>query len=404
MRRVLYYDISGRGGGSNVSLRTLLDAIDPRRVDPVLAFGTPAGRGIWGDRASLSIPMAGLDNYDFFPAGWNGPWLHHFVRWCVRLPADFVASVRSVRRARPDVIHLNGGQAVALGLAARWLRVPLVWHVRELVCRNALGRLQARMYGFCATRVIVPSHAVARRLGACRCPVVVIPNAAVTPAVPEAEAAAFRARHGIPPDALAVLFLGAYQVPKGPLFLASVADRLTDEPIVFVLAGEPPPAPAGPVHRALRAAYRGLGGGLPLVAEIKARWGDHTRAGRAVFTGYVPAATAMAASDVIVCPNLVGESFGRTVVEANALGRPVVASDVEPFDETIEDGVTGWRLPLIEVRWAARLRELARSRDRLTAAGELARNRSGRYEPSAHAARIMALYDEVASAARPCRR
>ncbi len=399
MKRVLYFDISGRGGGSNVSLRTLVDALDPLRVEPVLAFGTAPSPAIWGERPAISIAMAGLDNYDFFPAGWNAPWLHHLACWLLRLPRDYAASVRIVRRIRPDVVHVNCGQAIAFGLAARRLRVPTVWHVRELVCRNTLGRMQARLYGACAARVIVPSHAVARRLAGCRSPVLVIPNAAAVAPVSDATAADFRAQHGIRPDALAVLFLGAYQIPKGPLFLAGVADRLTDAPIVFVLAGEPPAAPSGPAHRALRAAYRGLGGGPAPAAQIAARWGEHARAGRAVFTGYVPAATAIGACDLVVCPNLAGESFGRTVVEANALGRAVVASEVEPFDETIEDGVTGWRLPLSEVRWAARLRGLAREPERLAAAGERARNRSARYEPAAHAARLMAVYDEVADGA-----
>ena len=62
---------------------------------------------------------------------------------------------------------------------------------------------------------------------------------------------------------------------------------------------------------------------------------------RVVFTGRredVPAITA--ALDVAVLPSY-REAQGLTLLEAMALGRPVVASNVGGIPETIEDGVTG---------------------------------------------------------------
>ena len=59
---------------------------------------------------------------------------------------------------------------------------------------------------------------------------------------------------------------------------------------------------------------------------------------------------AYGASDLAIVPSVRSEPFGRTVVEAQAAGLPVIASDAGGFRETIisrspENGGTGWLVP-----------------------------------------------------------
>ena len=54
---------------------------------------------------------------------------------------------------------------------------------------------------------------------------------------------------------------------------------------------------------------------------------------------------ALMASDIVVHASTQAEAFGRVVVEAQALGRPVIATDLGGPAETVEHGVTGWRVP-----------------------------------------------------------
>jgi len=54
---------------------------------------------------------------------------------------------------------------------------------------------------------------------------------------------------------------------------------------------------------------------------------------------------AMMLSDVVVHASVRPEAFGRVVIEAQAMGRPVIASDLGGPVETVEHGVTGWRVP-----------------------------------------------------------
>jgi glycosyltransferase involved in cell wall biosynthesis len=57
----------------------------------------------------------------------------------------------------------------------------------------------------------------------------------------------------------------------------------------------------------------------------------------------MPAALALA--DLVIHASTDAEAFGRTVVEAQAMRRPVIASDLGAPRETVEEGVTGWRVP-----------------------------------------------------------
>lgn len=57
----------------------------------------------------------------------------------------------------------------------------------------------------------------------------------------------------------------------------------------------------------------------------------------------MPAALMLA--DVVVHASTDAEAFGRTVIEAQAMARPVIASDLGAPRETVAEGVTGWRIP-----------------------------------------------------------
>ncbi len=50
-------------------------------------------------------------------------------------------------------------------------------------------------------------------------------------------------------------------------------------------------------------------------------------------------------STVVVCPSTDPEGFGRIPVEAQAMGRPIIASDHGGAQETILRGHTGWLIP-----------------------------------------------------------
>ena len=82
------------------------------------------------------------------------------------------------------------------------------------------------------------------------------------------------------------------------------------------------------------------------VADLHAQAARLGLADRLRFAGDcddMPAALMLA--DAVVHASTRPEAFGRTVVEAQAMGRPVVASDAGGAVETVRQDVTGWRVP-----------------------------------------------------------
>lgn len=89
----------------------------------------------------------------------------------------------------------------------------------------------------------------------------------------------------------------------------------------------------------------------------------------------MPAAYKLA--DLAAAPSLEPEAFGRTAVEPQAMGRPVLAADHGAVRETVVDGETGWRVEPGDVHaWTRALRTaLEAGPDRWAAMGAAGRAR-----------------------------
>jgi glycosyltransferase involved in cell wall biosynthesis len=147
---------------------------------------------------------------------------------------------------------------------------------------------------------------------------------------PEADGARVRGQLGIPTSAVVVGFVGAMDAAhpsRGvPLLLDAVA-RLGRDDVQFLAVG------AG----ALQASYRRHAEGLGL-------------AGRCHWPGAIPYTGSelpahFAAMDIVALPSLKAESFGMVLVEAMAVGRPVIGSDLPGVRTVVEHGVDGFLVP-----------------------------------------------------------
>lgn len=131
-----------------------------------------------------------------------------------------------------------------------------------------------------------------------------------------------------------IVFAGRFQPRKGVDVLVrslrSVVEAVPDAELVLV-GKDTREAPGGSMADHLRAIARadGVEGSLTIVE----RWGAD-----AVEEWYGRAT-------VVAVPSR-WESFGYTAAEAAAFGRPVVASDLAPLREIVEDGVTGVLAPV----------------------------------------------------------
>jgi glycosyltransferase involved in cell wall biosynthesis len=156
-------------------------------------------------------------------------------------------------------------------------------------------------------------------------------------AIPAERVAGLRKLWGVEPGTRIVLHAARLSGIKGQRQTIEAASRLARDgklaDAVVILAGDAAPGKAGYRRELLGlVAQSGLAGKVRLVGHC----------------GDMPAA--FLAAHVALMPSLVPETFGRTSVEAQAMGCPVIASDLGALPETIAAsgkaaGFTGWLVP-----------------------------------------------------------
>jgi glycosyltransferase involved in cell wall biosynthesis len=138
-----------------------------------------------------------------------------------------------------------------------------------------------------------------------------------------ADRAWIRQREGFAPDEIVILCMGVFEARKSQAWLVQAFARVADAHpyAVLVLVGDHECEYSNAVHELIESA--GLEGRVrtvPISADVW-HW-------------YLLADVLVSASDV--------ESFPRSMLEAMALGCPVLASAVHGVPELIADGSTGW--------------------------------------------------------------
>ncbi len=107
---------------------------------------------------------------------------------------------------------------------------------------------------------------------------------------------------------------------------------------------------------------------------------------------------AMLLADVVVSPSVAPEGFGRVVIEAQAMRRPVIATEHGGGAETVSHGQTGWLVPPADpVALASAIDRVlalpAAERDRVAAAAR--RSVLARYTTAAMQRATIAVYAEL---------
>jgi len=134
--------------------------------------------------------------------------------------------------------------------------------------------------------------------------------------------------------------------------------------------------------------------------ELRKLVSELTLENRVVFTGHcsdMPAAFMLA--DVVVSASTKPEAFGRTLIEAQAMGKPVVATGHGGSLEVVKDGKTGWLVAPGNVsRFAAALGRAIENEDLREAFGCSGRRWVAKmFTSNRMCEKTVALYDELIS-------
>jgi glycosyltransferase involved in cell wall biosynthesis len=305
VRLLFVANFAHRLGGGEESLLLLARGLDRRRYMP---YAVVPGEGEIAEALRrLEIPVVTL------PLPPLRPWMALAATRSLRALRHLLAEWR------PRLVHAHGSRgALYVGLAAQRFHIPVIWHVR-IADRDPLldGLLLAL-----SARVIAISHAVRARFVTSRHAnkVRVVYNGV--------EPADWIPKEGLPSSSTGpvVLQVGRLSPSKGQATLLRAAPAVLGHiPATrLVLLGADTNGEAGRLRRlALQLAVNHA-------VEIRAWMEDP----RPVFHE----------ADVVTLPSR-SEGFGRVLVEAACLAKPVVASCVGGIPEVVVDGETGLLIP-----------------------------------------------------------
>jgi len=314
--RVLFMDHVPRMSGAEQSLAELVIGLKGGPVEPVVAV--PADGPLAAELRAHGVLVRQVPMSRTLLETSRATLARTPLIALVRLTAFLAAAWRTwrlIREVRPHVVHTNTLKTHLIAvLPCRLARVPLIWHLRDILPVGWLRRA-ITMIGQAASVIIVPSRAVAEPFRGSRVyrKLRLIPNGVRVEEFAEAaKDRSLREMMGVTNGDPVIGIVGRLAPWKGQdVFLRAAA----------MLAARHPRA-----HFAVIGAVLFPENDIPFERALHQMTLQLGISDRVSFLGWQPAPEAMAAIDVFVHASQEPEPFGRAIVEAMASGKPVVAA------------------------------------------------------------------------------
>jgi len=311
----------------------------------VLLISSHGHRG-WGGQESILALVDGMNSEEFIPhvvvPSAKGGMLERIEEkdLCVNviefpriLDFHFAKKVKalwylykSVIKWDIRIIHTDGPRnTFYAGIVAQLRKIPLVWHVRA-----ANTDCYDRLLYYMSNRIVVVSEAVRKRFNKIRNDrkITTIYNGVDTCLFKKEQKKYFiRQEYGISDSDFLITIVGRIEPPKGQIDVieacGKIKDKIGNYKVLFV----------GDVVDD------------DYLQECLEKANELGLSDQIIVAGYISRiAQVLNESDIFVLPSLT-EAFPRSVIEAMAVGVPVIVTDVGGCPEAIEENISGFMVP-----------------------------------------------------------
>jgi glycosyltransferase involved in cell wall biosynthesis len=280
-----------------------------------------------------------------------------------------------IKERRIALIHTDSTtETFYAGIAARMMRIPLVWHIRVSEEEWVVDRILANL----STKLILVANAINQRFVWLKDhkKMVVIYNGIDLEEFDHFSAtSSIRKEFNITRDTVLIGCIGRIEKRKGPEYLISAMREIDSTKLILIGTGE-----------------------KEYIRKVKMLCDEFGISDRVMFSGSrddIP--SVLNEIDILVFPSISGEGFPRVILEAMAAGKPVVATDNAGNPEAVEDGLTGYIIPAGNISaLAAKLNELVANKKKRMAMGQAGRKRVEEFFTVQHYVQsIQELYHEI---------
>jgi glycosyltransferase involved in cell wall biosynthesis len=326
-KKILYISHSAQLAGAELCLLNLVRNLDRERFTSAVVFPEEGP-------LKESIEGLGITTY-LAPLEW-GVWASGRLKYnAVPLPERVQRILEIIDKEEPQIIHSNTSVIFEGAIAAKLKGIPHVWHIHEVL--EGHPSLQAflplplfyRVLEFLSDKVVVVSNDMKRELAAFVASekLQTVFNGIDPARYKDVSAANVRGEFGIPDDCLLSINVATISRYKGQdnLLEAAALAKAKGSNVKYLLVG---PGSKENVDA--------------LLSKIK----DLNLTEDVFYLGYrEDAPELIKGSDFFVLPS-VKEGFPLAVLEAMALGKPVIATDCCGPADMVNDGVNGYLVPV----------------------------------------------------------
>lgn len=331
--RIVYLNHSGKVSGAEISLLTFLKGLRGRKeIEPILAC--PAEGALKERAQSIGLPVVDIESFE---AGFTSNPLF-FLAYGVRLLRIGKKFASIVKEIKADLIDVNSVRAgLVASVSTLFYKIPTLVHVRDCVPRNKIGVLTRRIIARRGSMMVANSSYVAHHFALDasmfrRIEVVYNPLDLSAFDPQKVDSDQFRKIFKVNGSYPLLGVVGQISPWKG------LADVIRAMPKVLssfpqarlLVVGEPKFDTAS-------ARYNNIA----YLKELKSLVEELNLKKEVIFTGErsdIP--EIMKAIDLLILASW-EEPFGRALVEAMAMEKPVISTDVGGPTEIVKNGVNG---------------------------------------------------------------
>ena len=354
-RATILYIHHGKGlGGAPISLVNLVREIAAAGFSPVVAFlHDSQAITLFKDAGLSTLPPLNLMDFPHTKIYWFRWYQAHRMLRCLfdTLKTIFIVAPQLFKLVQPEIIHLNTSSLLGWGIAAWWLNIPVVWHIREPIAKGYFGlrkKIIITIIKFCATKIVAicKSDGIPWQNSNKLCVVYNAVNAKL-----------FASTQTSMTSAPTILFLGGLSKQKGSLFILEVFQEILRKipTAKLIIAGDTSiPNCSNPLRQFSEAKSY----------DTRCRNLINRLHNSLVLTGPTTAVPELfRKANVLVFPAGV-DHFARPVIEAGFMHVPAVASLFPQLEELIIDKKTGLLLPFGEHKaWVYSLCQLLQQQE-----------------------------------------
>ena len=357
---ILYLDSGSGIGGGQRSLLLLLDLLDKARFTPFVGCLGDSSFAAEVEKTAASVVPLSL------PAAHNKT--DKVKRFTLRdLLEDFrqlrviIELHRIVKRHAIDLIHANSLSVALLGgIVARLNRIPILMHKRYATSYGILDRLCEKLLH----RVILVSEATRWDFA---------PVEKQTLIYNGVDLNAFQASR----EEVETLRTELFSDDPNAAVLVGVVTRITPEKGIHVLVSAMQALKGKADVKLLIVGGPYFQKDVAYMDALEQEVVDLGIEDSVIFTGFLSDTRIVTSLlDIVLVPSIIPEACPRTIIEAMAVGKPVIATPLGGSKELVTPE-TGILVPPEDASAVAdAIATLAADRERLTAMGNAARNRA----------------------------